>query len=341
MKRLSVILMALFVTSLLIISTVSYSIAAPKKATVLRLGVPWPPMDPVTVNIQAFVDAFNKRAAGKYVINLHPGESLIKMGESFDALRTGAVEMAGWPIGVFASVDRRFAAAEIPFLANNAKVDAAMQVDLMPLYGEFMEKKFNMRPVFTFTCLALDIIGVEPIRAVNDWKGMLMQSISPQSAKFIEAMGGAPVAMPFVEGYQALQKKVVNAVMVSPQFMIMFKLNEVAQYVTCGYLIPASLMVAVNMDAFRKMPKDIRDIFVEEGLKAQKSTNNFFVNIAGENAKTLRDMGLEVYNLPKAERDKWAKILQPYRDSLFDSMGPEFSAQVKKIADNANAKYPY
>ena len=123
--------------------------------------------------------------------------------------------------------------------------------------------------------------------------------------------------------------------------MIMFKLNEVAKYITYGYLIPASLMVAVNLDTFNKMPKDIQAIFVEEGLKAQKRTNDFFVNISEENPKTLKDMGLEVYNLPKAERDKWAKMLQPYCDSIFESMGPEFSAKLKKIADEKNAQYPY
>ena len=341
MKRTCVIILTLIVASLLVVSTVSFSLAAAKKATVLRMAVPWPPMDPVTVNIKAFVDEFNKRAAGRYQIQIHPGESLLKMGESFDALRAGAVEMAGWPIGVFASMDKRFAAAEIPFLANNAKVDAAIQVDLMPLYSEFMEKKFNMKPVFTFTCLALDVIGNKPVKTAADWKGLLMQSVSPQAAKFIEAMGGAPVAIPFIEGYQALQKKVVNATMLSPQFVIMFKLNEVAKYITYGYLIPASLMVAVNLDTFNKMPKDIQAIFVEEGLKAQKRTNDFFVNISEENPKTLKDMGLEVYNLPKAERDKWAKTLQPYCDSIFKSMGPEFSAKLKKIADEKNAQYPY
>ena len=337
MKRLSIILM----TSLFIFSSFSYTLASEKKPTVLRLAAPWPPMDPVTVQIEAFAERFNKRAAGKYVVQIHPGESLMKMGESFDGLRTGATEMAGWPIGVFASVDRRFAAAELPFLANNAEVDAAIQVDLMPLYSEFMEKRYNMKPVFTFTCLALDIIGTKPIRTAADWKGVLTQSISPQSAKFIEAMGGAPVAMPFVEGYQALQKKVVDATMVSPQFMIMFKLNEVAKYITYGYLIPASLMIAVNMDTFKKMPTDVQDILVEEGLLAQKRTNDFFIGAAKENAKTLAELGLEVYQLPKAERDQWAETLKPYCDSLFEKMGPEFSSQVKQIAAEANSKYPY
>jgi len=342
MKRRLIILVAFIVTSLLITSPFSYASECKKeKATALRLAVPWPPLDPVTIQIKAFAEEFNAKADSKYVIEIHPGESLLKVGESIDALRTGAVEMAGWPVGVFASVDRRFAAAEVPFLANSVEADAAMQVALMPLYNQFMEKKFNSKALFSFTCLALDVCSTKPIKAAADWKGLLTQTVSPQSAKFIEAMGGASVAMPFSEGYQALQKGVVNATMQSSSMMIMFKLNEVAKYVTRGYLIPASLMIAVNMDTFRKMPRDIQNLLVELGKRHQKKINDHYIRIAEENTEILTNMGIEVYLVPKQERDKWAKMLQPYCASLFKKMESEFATKVKTIAAEANAQYPY
>jgi len=339
MKRWSLLLVVLVVGSLFIAAPFSYS--AETKATVLRLAGPWPPLDPVTLQLKAFADKFNKQAGGKYSVEVHPGESLIKINESVDAVRTGSVEMAGWPIGMFASVDKRFAAAEVPFLVNSVEGDAAMQVALMPLYSQFMEKKFNQKAIFSFTCLALDVCGTKPVKTAADWKGLLTQSVSPQSAKFIEAMGGASVAMPFPEGYQALQKGVVNATMQSSSMMIMFKLNEVSKYVTRGYLIPASLIIVVNMDAYKKMPKDMQDLLVKAGKEQQKETNDYFIKVAKENTNTLTKMGLEVYTLPKAERDQWAKKLQPYCDSLFSAMGPEFSGQVKKFAAEMNAKYSY
>jgi TRAP-type C4-dicarboxylate transport system substrate-binding protein len=311
------------------------------KTKVLRLAVPWPPMDPVTVQVESFAEKFNQRAGGSYVIEVHPNESLVKIGESMDALRTGAVEMAGWPIGMFASMDRRFAAAELPFLANNAEADAALQVDLMPLYSEFMEKKFNSKAIFSFTCLALDVISTKPIKTAADWEGLLAQSVSPQSAKFIEYMGGASVAMPFAEGYQALQKGVVNASMQSSPMIIMFKLNEVAQYATRGYLIPAGMIIAINMDVYRKMPRDIQEIIVNIGKQQQIESNNFFINIAEENTVTLRKMGIDVYHLPKEERDRWAEMVKSYCDKLYEDMGPEFAAAVKKAAKAANTKYAY
>ena len=311
------------------------------KTKVLRLAGPWPPMDPLTVQLKTFADKFNQRAEGSYVIEVHPSESLVKIGESMDALRTGAVEMAGFPIGLFASMDRRFAAAELPFLANNAEADAALQVELMPLYSEIMEKKFNSKAIISFTCLALDVISTKPIKTAADWKGLLVQSVSPQSAKFIEYMGGAPVAMPFSEGYQALQKGVVNASMQSSPMMIMFKMNEVAQYVIRGYLIPAAMIIAINMDVYRKMPGELQKSIVNIGKQQQIESNNFFINVAEENTVTLRQMGIDVYHLPKAERDRWAEMIKPYCDKLYHDMGPEFAASVKKAAKAANAKYVY
>ncbi len=339
MKKLLLLIFSIMTVFTFINTPVDWAKSA--KTKVLRLAGPWPPMDPLTVQLEAFADKFNQRAGGSYLIEVHPSESLVKIGESMDALRTGAVEMAGFPIGLFASMDRRFAAAELPFLANNAEADAALQVELMPRYSEIMEKKFNSKAIMSFTCLALDVISTKPIKTAADWEGLLVQSVSPQSAKFIEYLGGAPVAMPFSEGYQALQKGVVNASMQSSPMMIMFKMNEVAHYVTRGYLIPAAMIIAINMDVYKKMPGDIQEIIVGIGKKQQIEANNFFINIAEENTVTLRQMGIDVYHLPKEERDRWAEMLKPYCEKLYEDMGPEFAAAVKKVTEAANAKYVY
>jgi TRAP-type C4-dicarboxylate transport system substrate-binding protein len=314
--------------------------ATPAQKVTLRLSGPWPPGDPVTDQLQGLVDKFNKQAAGKYEIALHPGSELVKIPESVDAVRTGAVEMAGWPIGVFGSIDPRFAAAELPFAANNVEADAAMAVALLPKYSAFMEQKFNCKAVFSFTCLALDVLSTKPVKTVADWKGLLVQAVSPQSSKFIERLGGAPVPMDFPEAYQAIQKKVVDATMQSSSMMIMFKLNEVAKYVTRGYLVPASIIIAINLDTYKAMPKDIQNALVDAGKQQQKEANDFFIKVAQENTGTLAQMGIDVYSLPKAERDKWQAIVQPYTDSLIAPMG-DFGKDVLKASEDANKKYPY
>ena len=337
----------LIVTVILLAFSFSFTMSAvwaksnSGKTTVIRLAGPYPPQDPVGLTMKSLADKFNEKSDGSYQIEVHYSESLIKAMESLDAVRTGVVEMTIFPTGMFASVDRRFASAELPFLVNNVRGDAAMQGDMMPLYNSFMPKKFNCKAVSNFTCMALDVCSTKPVFTVDDWKGMLFQSVSPQSGKFIEYMKGSPVAMPWTEGYQAIQKGVVNATMQSSSMMIMFKLYEVSKYVTRGYLIPASIMIVINMDVYNKMPADQQQVLLDAGAVQSQEFNDLMISMDKSNTTKLQELGIEVYDLPKAERDKWADMVKPYCDSLFEKMPADFSAQVKAIAAKVNAQYPY
>ena len=231
MKRFSVVLAILVIGALLLLtiscsspspaSTTAPASAAPPKtsaaaaAVVLRLGFTWPPGDDITNNIQALADGFNARTGGKYIIETHPAESIVKMNETMDAVRTGAVEMGGFPTGPFSGLDPIFAAAEMPFLYNTADGDPAAQVPLLSNYSAIMEKKFNQKAISGWTVLGLEITSVNPIKTLADWKGLLIQSISPQNAQMEQLLGASPVSMTFPEAYQAIQKKIVSATMQS------------------------------------------------------------------------------------------------------------------------------
>jgi TRAP-type transport system periplasmic protein len=311
------------------------------KAIVLRLAIPSPKGDPIVNNAENFANDFNQAANGKYVIEIHPGESLIKFPDSLDALRTGAVEIDLWPVGAFSSVDPNFAAAEMPFLVNSIEADAAIQPSMVPLYDSVMTKKFNSKPLYAHTCLGIDMLSVKQVQTHADWKGMLIQSVSPQTAQFIELMGGASVPITFSDAYQSLQKKIIEGTMQSASMMISFKLHEVASYVLRGYLTPSAVVVAINQDVYNKMPKDIQDILLKTSQKAMTDTNNYFVNVYHENYKTMAGLGMKIYDLPKAERDSWATILQPYCNQLYSKMDTDFAAKLKDLGTKLDKDYPY
>jgi TRAP-type C4-dicarboxylate transport system substrate-binding protein len=307
----------------------------------LRLAIPSPKGDPIVDNAERFAADFNAAAKGKYLIEIHPGESLIKFGDSLDALRTGAVEMDLWPVGAFGGADPNFAAAEMPFLVNSVEADAAIQPSILPLYDSVMTKKFNCKPIIGYTCLGIDMISVKSVKVQADWKGLLVQSVSPQTGKFIELMGGSAVPIPFSDAYQSLQKKVIEGTMQSASMVISFKLNEVANYVLRGYLTPSAVVVAINMDVYNKMPKDVQDILLQTSQKASVDTNKYFVDIYHKNYKTLSETGMTIYDLPKSERDNWAKIIQPYCEQLYSKMDPDFASKLKALGANFDKEYPY
>lgn len=352
MKRLSVLLIVLLVALLLIgaaiscakqeVSTTSTQTTTPAaKAVILRVSIPWPPGDPPQVEIQKMADKFNARTGGRYIMEVHPAEELVKVPESLDAVRTKVVEMAGYPMGVFSSVDPRMAAPEIPFLYNNIKAETAAEASIVPMYNQFLPQKFNQKMLGTFACLPLDVIGNKPVKTLADMKGLMVQAVSPVASSTIAALGANPVPSAFVEGYTVLEKKTVDATMTSCMFSVVFKLYEVAKYATFAYAIPASLGVTINMDVYNSLPKDIQAILDEEGNGLTQSANAFFVGMYDTNNKFLTDHGVQVYTLPTDERAKWRDVVWPaVSQKEIADMG-DWGQALMKIANDVNTKYPY
>jgi TRAP-type C4-dicarboxylate transport system substrate-binding protein len=313
---------------------------APEKPVLMRVATPWPPMDAPTVLTQEMADRFNARTGGKYVIEVHPAESLVKTQESVDAVRTGAVEMAGFPPGVFSSVDPRLATPVLPFFYTGVKADAAAQELILPMYNEFMPEKFNQMMVICFTCGGLEIASSKPVKTLEDMKGLLVHAISPVASQVIEILGASPVPAPFVEGYSVLEKKVVDATVVAMEYMMTFKVYEVADYLTTGYMIPAALTLTINMDTYNSLPDDIQKILVEEGIQLRNDANAYFIGVTDENPVKLAELGMEHYILPSAERERWREAVWPYSESLMADMG-EWGQRLEQVAEQINSQYPY
>ncbi|NLE11166.1 MAG: TRAP transporter substrate-binding protein DctP [Actinobacteria bacterium] len=310
-------------------------------AKVLRMAVPWPVGDPVTDNIeQNFINPFNE-AQTQYRIELHAAGALLALPDSFESVRTRTVEIAGWPTAVFGSIVPEFNLAELPFSVNSIEADAEFNAMMTPIYDAALTANHNMKTVYNFTCQGLDVISKEPVETLDDWNGLLCQTISPVTASVVDLLGGAGVAQDFSEGYQSLQKGVIEATLQSGSMVIMFKLNEVAKNITRCYLTPASIGAWINLDVYNEMPDDIKAIFDKCGQDAQKTINANMVTLYHENYETMESVGMEVYPLPGAEREKWAEKLQPYADELLGLVEPAVAEQVKQVTEQLDEQFPY
>jgi TRAP-type C4-dicarboxylate transport system substrate-binding protein len=316
--------------------------AAPSgEVKVLRMAVPWPVGDPVTDNFQQnLIDPFNA-AQTQYKIELHPAGALLALPDEFEALRTGGVEIAGWPTAVFGSIVPEFMLAELPFSVNSIEADAEYNVLMTPIYDAAVTAKHNMKTVVNFTCQGLDVIGKEPVKTLDDWNGLLCQTISPVTAKVVELLGGAGVAQDFSEAYQSLDKGVIEATLQSGSMVIMFKLYEVAKNITRCYLTPASIGAWINLDVYNAMPDDVKATFDQISHDAQAAINASMIELYHSNYDKMAELGMTVYPLPGAERDKWAEKLTPYADELLGGVDAATADQVRQATQQLDEKYPY
>jgi hypothetical protein len=59
-----------------------------------------------------------------------------------------------------------------------------------------------------------------------------------------------------------------------------------------------------------------------------------------DDLKAYKKQNVEVYIVPKAERDRWEAKLAPYRDKHIAGF-EEFGQKVMKIVNEANKRHPY
>lgn len=304
------------------------------KATI-RLAIPNPPGDELTLNAEKFAETVTARTKGAYEVRVFPGETMVKVPEMYDAVRQGAIEMCVVGIGIFEGLHP--ALAEYPMSYDNIEANAAAAQPFLDLLsGEIFEKFLNMKGLAAYTTGAQELISKRPVRTLEDWKGLLVGTGNTQGSALVKAMGAAPVTMFWTDFYSGLSKGTVDGVLNSMRSDIVFRLTDTAKFVTLFYGQPTFLSYNINLDVWNRMPPEIQQVFMEEAHKACDEMNESQIRAWKEqDRQNLLDLGAEIYDVPAEERARWKAVVQPYIDRKLEDLGV-LGARIKEIMDKAN-----
>lgn len=343
MKKISV-LIAVLVMIILFggLSIWGTQTAQAKKPVLLRLVVATPEGDwPLTHMSKELAKRFNERATGEYVIEVYAGGALVKLPEYFDAVRIGVVEMEFSNWGMFVFLDPRFGLLETPFLFTNNYSTSAACKQLLPLYDQILQEKFNAKGLSMMNTGGLGLYSQKPVKTLEDWKGLLVGSVSPVTSTLIKGLGSSAVTIVFTDLYESLQKKVVDAATQSSHGGVVFGFPDICKHFTAFFGVPAPAGYSINLDVWNKMPKHIQKILQEETERAADWLGDVLVGPLPESdLKVFKQKGVTCYYLPNAERDIWANQLEPYKEKQLSSFG-ELGRKIKEIAEDENKHHPY
>ena len=118
-------------------------------------------------------------------------------------------------------------------------------------------------------------------------------------------------------------------------------MTDVCKFVTILYGITGYNGFQINLDVWKKMPKNIQQILQEEATAIAENMNTIVGGKLGDDdLAVFRKNGAEIYIVPKEERARWVEKLTPYKEEQIAKFG-EFGQEMKKIADEANKRFPY
>lgn len=297
-----------------------------------RAGSTWTPAINLIDSDRYFVKIVNEMTGGQLTISHHPAGEIVPAFELFDAVAKGALEAGfDWP-SYWAGKNTAFdLIGSVNFwmtpLDYVTWVYAGGGLELI----RELFAKYNIHYIPTgMTPSESGFRSNKPIRTLADYKGMTIRTPLAQTMWILEQVGAKPVKIPGGEIYMALKLGTIDAAEFSNVSCDWgMKFQEVTKYwnVPCWFQ-PASLLgLMINMNAWKKLPKNVQAIMEEAGkatvawsnghwnfldIKATenfKKANHQLIMLPKEDLKKLEQLSVKFIEMEAAKNPDYKKIV--------------------------------
>lgn len=256
-----------------------------------------------------FKDAVAKRTNGEIEVQIFWANSLVHAKEALEAVPLGTADMADLALAYFSDKIRLLQVATLPFsVSDPVKAwEGGLRVLKEVPEANAELNKFGHVVVGLTATADYQLQSREPIRNLADLKGKKVGTFGRITPKVIQAGGGVSVSTTGGEIYEALQRKTIDARIMSFETVQRFKTYEVAKYVsTISMGIVAGVTpFTINKTKWDSLSKEHQKIILEEGH-----------NAGSWEAKAMRDgdlkfqefvkkQGVNIVAFSAADRDKW------------------------------------
>lgn len=286
--------------------TLTYSTFFPATHTHTLLAVEWG-------------KEIEKRTNGAVKITMFPGATLTPPNQAYDGVVKGISDIA---MSVFSYTAGRFPMMEVIDMPLGYK-NALQSTRLCNVfYNKFQPKELDAVQVMYLHGHGPGILHTKkPVHKLEDLKGMKIRCTGT-TAKLVNHLGGAPVAMPQTETYDALQKGVVEGVMNPFEALKGWKIAEVIKSTTVnsGSAYSMAFFVVMNKQKWNALPKETQAIIQKVNEEWIEKTGQAWDTIDKGGVEFTKSKGNQIITLSKQEDERWAKLAQPILGEYVQAM---------------------
>ncbi|MBP1700085.1 MAG: C4-dicarboxylate transporter substrate-binding protein [Deltaproteobacteria bacterium] len=305
MKKKLAFMFIVMVFALTVLIT-QYGLAKAEPIT-LKAVTAWPKTASEYKAFTTFTDLVEQMVAKKYPgelkIQFIGGPEAVKTPDQVQACQRGMVDMVfttnAYYVSLFPEVD---ALKLSNFTPSEERASGAWAY-----MNDLHEKKIG---IYYLARLGLGtkfhLYLKKPIKSA-DLKGLNIR-VSPMYLQAIKGLGGNPVVIPPTEVYAALERNVVDGYCWPAVGIRDWGWQKHTQYVVDPgfYNVPNPLLI--NLKVWNQIPQKLRDLLTEAAIEAEKKVVANFEELARQERPILLKEGIQVIDLPSAEKEKFLKV---------------------------------
>jgi C4-dicarboxylate-binding protein DctP len=287
----------------------------------IRFPFETPPGHIKTRTAEHFKEVLEAATDGHYQVSLFPAGQLMSPADELAALARGQIEMAAPYLPYYPSIDSAWQVLTLPMLFEgydhfSASLDGDIGADLLAR----LEQRGIQGQLFWLE-MPMHLYMKQPIDSQEDLQGLKVR-IAPNemASRSLELLGAAPQGIPGPELYVSIQQGVVDGALTTPNFFLLFNINEVARHETKIFFGFGGYGVAFN-----KRWWDRQDPEHQRAIAAALEEARAFNHREIESDLALIDQqlvegGMTLHVLDAGERARWVEMIQPLYDDLDDEL---------------------
>lgn len=254
-----------------------------------------------------------KRTNGKIKFKWYLAGSLFNQAQAQTAVKEGLVDVivqsavwieeAKYPVTTL---------LHIPFMMDSPRHGAQLYHMAYNEIPELKKEHDHVKPLGFFTTSVQNLGRKgEPIKTLDDMKGLKLWSGSKTSSEMIKLLGAAPVMTKPQDVYMSLQRGMVDGFMFPTAPAVAFKLTEIANAHTIGNFSAGCQYFAMNLKKWKKLPPDVQKVFEDLTYSTGMLAGTVLTNLQKGVLSGLEKRGDKIYVLPPDEKAKWADKIKP------------------------------
>jgi TRAP-type C4-dicarboxylate transport system substrate-binding protein len=279
--------------------------------------------DPVPL----FIEAVNKRAAGRLKIEWLGGPEVSASFDQIHAIKAGTIDMnLYYPWAYMKSL---MPEAEAQGLSELSAWEERKS-GLFELWSEIFEKRVNAKYIGRLhSNINFHVFCNRRIDKVADLKGLKIR-VMPLYIPFLKALGASPVTMPPPEIYTAMERGVVEGFMWPRVGMISWGLQEVTKFMIVPGVFQMEPATMINLDRWKKIPKDLQDLLLDviQEYEYIGTMRNYM--LVEKEERVREKAGMKIIQLPPEEAEKFVKTAYDMTWEEILKAAPEYGPKLRK-----------
>ncbi|MHB8092729.1 MAG: TRAP transporter substrate-binding protein [Syntrophales bacterium] len=270
---------------------------------------------------EVFIKDIEALSKDQLKITYFPAQTLLTAPKMYDGVFQGIADIGmshiGYTVGRFKVTET----LNLPLGFPNAWVANHVVDDF---YRQFKPKEWDKVHVIALHSAPVQVVisAKKPVYKMEDLKGMTLKG-QGYVGDVVSALGATPRPIGAPQNYESLQKGVLDGSILPMETLKVFRLAEVAKYVTESWGIGQVdvFYLVMNKDSWNKLPPDIQKIFNEYPFQEKLAAMWNEIDIVGKNYG--KEKGLQFIELPPAEMARWKNAVEPVFEKYVKTMVAE------------------